>query len=282
MSKQITFKYSPEENRRRILMDKHTKYVVVEGEEDIPKYESFIRSLSVNANFVPLFIGGKEGIKSLISSNKNTNFMAIADRDFNEDTMPQDARLIIISRYSIENFIFCPNVLNPLIANLTHDSEINIANWFNLEDWKANLTEKLGFLLKALYYYQTTVTTNRKSWSTLEFLNNNCWSVSEVKTDGIIKNLYDNSVPEENIESVEKFGEINNDVMIKYFPGKLLLLSLYRFIKAKFTEKFNDSSKLTKRIGNQSSLVLSASAYLHRQNDLRDELSAVLEFVLSG
>lgn len=280
MIKSYTFQYNPAENLKRILMDKHTKYVVVEGEEDIPKYEATIKSLSNKEfDFEPIFLGGKENIKSLLQNLGHKNFVAITDKDFDEHTLTSDPRLIILSRYSIENFVFCPNVLIPLVAHLVRDTEMNTKRWFDLSDWITDLHAKLQVLLKALFYYQNNVLTNRKQWSGREFLENGSWRVCPAKVDQLLNDLFDNNIPVAEINSAGKYQRISRQDLVKYFPGKLLIRSLYRYIREKIVSKYGDARKLTSKIGNESVLIFNCSAHLHKQRDLRSELKVVIDFL---
>lgn len=281
MNKLVTFKYSPEENLKRILMDKNTNYIVVEGEDDVPKYESVIKSLSKeDVDFEPVFLGGKDNIKKLLATSANKNFIAIADKDFNEHTMPVDSRLITLSRYSIENFMFCNSVLTPLVANLIKDSESNTRQWFDIDSWADHLNEKLPTFLKSIYYYQNHVLTDRKSWSNVDFYVNNSWEICSQKINTILNHLYDNNIPLVQIESEEKFREITKEQLIMYFPGKMLVQSLYKYIKKKFIDKYGNAKKLTAHIGSHNALVIYCTNLLQRQVNLRNDLNIALLFLV--
>lgn len=280
MSAVHSFKYSPEENMRRILMDKQTKYIVVEGEDDLPKYEQTIRVLvSHTSDFEPVFLGGRKNVQHLLSTNPNKNFIAITDSDFSKEAISTDSRLIILSRYSIENFIFCGNVLTPLIANIVSDTEANVRSWFCINDWINHLYIRLKFLLKALYFYQNS-TFEKKPWSKKASINiNNSWKMCPDKIDDLLKTLYDNNVPVEEIENLNKFKSLNKLDLIKLFPGKLLITSLYSFIYEKMTIKFGNAKKLTTKVGNQDSLIYNCTPFLYRQHELRSELSPIGSFL---
>ena len=208
--------YSPAENINRILMDKNTKYVVVEGDSDIPKYESTIRALTNNiVDFEPVSLGCKDNIKSLLRDVKNNNFIAITDGDFDGHTMPKDARLIVLSRYSIENFIFCNNVITPLIANLVKTSEASTRTWFDIKEWIEHLHKKLPLLLRALFYYQNNVHTDRKSWTKADLFVNNCWKVCSIKVNALLNYLFDNNIPKAKIQAVESFKKLKKEALEK-------------------------------------------------------------------
>lgn len=274
------FNYTPEENLNRVLMDRHTKYIVVEGDDDVPKYESTIKHLGQGLmDFEPVFLGGKEKIKSLLERTTNNNFIAIVDKDFNEHVMPNDSRLIILSRYSIENFIFCLDVLAPLIANLTKESEALARSWFNITEWMDHLHEKLTYLLRALYFYQNNVLTDRKPWSKIDFYENNSWKVCSNKVSDILNDLYQNNVPIEQIEAQAKYENISKEELIKYFPGKLLIQSLYKYIKEKFVAKYGSAKKLTSHINSHNSLTFSCTALLQRQANLCVDLRNAILFL---
>ncbi len=278
MKRSDELKFSPEENIRRIIMDKKTKYIVVEGEEDVPKYEQTIRALiSQDFDFEPIFVGGRKNIEALLKSNPNRNFMAIADSDFNKEALTSDNRVVVLSRYSIENFMFCNTVLSALIANVVNDTEANVRAWFNLSDWINHLHRRLFFLLKSLHFYQKNIY-NKKKWSKVDLNMINSWEICEIKISDFLNHLYDNSVPTEEIEKSDQFNNITEREFVKYFPGKLLITSLYRFIYMKLIDKYGTAKKLTTRVGNQDSLIFSCSPFLHRQHDLRTELKGIADF----
>lgn len=103
-------KYTAEENIRRIMMEDGSKFILVEGEDDVHLYEASIKMMLVGregaVEFIPVFGGGKTKISEFVQQTEQTNFIAILDRDFDISTPIMDQRVIYLDKYSIENYFF--------------------------------------------------------------------------------------------------------------------------------------------------------------------------------
>jgi len=173
--------YTPDENINRIMMDRNTKYLVLEGVDDIPKYESAIKQIDVELDFQPIALGCKNKVLSLLSQVRNTNFVAIVDLDFDQVQMPTDSRLLTLKRYSIENYLISSTIINSFVGSLTNVPKNEVPLWLTINEWVSHTHEKLKGLIKTLHYYQTQVNTDRLSWNSVDLTTNGGWYFCDQK-----------------------------------------------------------------------------------------------------
>lgn len=100
-------RYNCDENFRRIKRQKTLKFVVVEGVDDVPIYESVLSYLSKDGvEYDVIHSEGKKNIKKFHDENPSLkNCIYIADKDFDDTRLPMD-NVVFLNRYSIENYFF--------------------------------------------------------------------------------------------------------------------------------------------------------------------------------
>lgn len=273
--------YTLEENIRRIKMDKNTKYLVLEGVDDISKYENVVKQMVIDVDFFPISLGCKAQVLKLLSEVNLKNFIAVVDRDFVNENLPTDPRLILLSRYSIENFVLSQQVLNALVANLVKEPEANVTVWFDFSEWASHTFESLKGLLVTLHFYQTQVQTNRKPWNKAEFDDSGTWKISSDKVSNLVSELFDGNVPDTAIQEHDSFRQINQDEFLRVFPGKLLLKSIYLFIRDSVYRKFGNATKLNGIVPNVKSFESFSSLFVSRNPEFRSDMAPVLAFMTS-
>lgn len=269
--------YTPDENILRIKMDKNTKYVVLEGVDDIPKYENALKHVDFNFDFQPIALGCKNNVLKLLDKTTNNNFVAIVDFDFGDHSLRSDSRLLSLTRYSIENYVISNPVLNSLIGSLTSSSSKDIPSWFSIDEWITHVHSKLSSLIKTLHYYQTKVLTDRISWGASDLTVNGHWQFCDEKINRLVNRLFQQNVPHEELINHPDYSNINEQELTKRFPGKLLIKSLYFFLKAKFTEKFHRPTKLTGACTNYLVFSNFASTFISYEVELREILQSVID-----
>lgn len=267
--------YTLEEKITRIKMDRNTKYLVVEGNDDIPKYENAIRSMTHELDFEPIAFGCKKNVLKLLDDD-STNFVAIVDHDFDEFAVPNDERLIQLDCYSIENYIFDSQVMRALISCLTKTAQAIVANWFNLEEWKNHVYLKLKSFIKVLHFYQTKITTNRKEWNSADLTEHGKWLISEHKISTLSNFLFDDNIPTEELNLHDYVVAPDPDKLVRDFPGKLLIKSLYLFLKEKLLDQFGNVRQLTANINNFNCFGIFTSTFITQNASFRTLISQVI------
>lgn len=274
-------KYSGEENLRRIRMQKTLTFIIVEGSDDVPIYESCISSMSPeSSNYEVVFSGGKVAIKEYLLSHKTTNAIFIVDRDF-DDLNIADERVVSLERYSIENYFICEEVIGYTLQFALGCKFKDAVEAFNLDDYIDSVTVALETLMKVIFYYQRKIAPSlrdeeRPSWSDAFLCENRSWQLCDQKIQALIAEL----LPEDgSIVAAEKYYDENFSLsgsVVENFPGKMLKDSLHRYIKSKVQEiRPNAKGKYTDSETTRTQL----SAAMYRSKHMARILAPVSNFV---
>ncbi|MCS3417024.1 hypothetical protein M2399_002064 [Pseudomonas sp. BIGb0450] len=278
-----TREYSAEENFRRIKRQKKLSFVVVEGSDDVPIYESCLSAmLDKGEDFDVIFSGGKTAIKEFLVSNQNTNAIFLVDKDFN-DVGLVDNRLISLSRYSIENYFICEEVISYSLQFALNCKFKDARDAFSLDEYVESITASVQTLIKVLFYYQrcicpSLVGQQKVAWSEAFLCENNSWRLCDAK----IQELIDQLIPDPDVLALVEAYYIDNfdfsENTIEDFPGKMLRHSLQRYIRHKVLElrpkakgKYNDVETTRTLL----------SSVMHRSSKMIDLLEPVARFINS-
>lgn len=273
--------YNAEENLRRIKMQKSTTFIVVEGVDDVPIYESCLLAMTSECKkYDVVHSGGKNAIRTFAKINKTKNAIFLIDRDFC-DMEISDPRIISINRYSIENYFICEEVIGHALQFALGCKLQDAINAFSLNEYISSLEISLAKLIKVIYFYQKVVSpllsgSDQPSWSNSFLCKNNSWQLCETKIQSLINTLLP---PPFNLQAAEDFFKTNfslGDRIEENFPGKILKHSLHRYIKNKSIEI---KSKSKGRFIDVESTVVLLSSVMHRSSKLRGVLEPVANFV---
>jgi hypothetical protein len=227
--------YSGEENLRRIRMQKSTTFIVVEGSDDVPIYESCISHMAHDCSkYDIIFAEGKKPIRDYIVERKSQNALFIIDRDF-QDIGVDDPRLISLDRYSIENYFICSQIISHSLKFALSCKFEDAFNAFNIEDFVRNIAASTEPLIKAIYYYQKihakTIEGERPAWSDTFLCQNNSWLLCDTKINNLINLLLPSQEAKDAAEAYYQEHFNLPGTAIENFPGKMLKTSLQRYIK---------------------------------------------------
>ncbi|MGJ8682853.1 DUF4435 domain-containing protein [Paraglaciecola sp.] len=273
-------KYTPEENFRRIKRQKLLSFVVVEGSDDVPIYDSFLSIALADADFDVIHSGGKGPIRDFLREFETNNSIFIVDKDFN-DMGIEDDRLVGLSRYSIENYFICEDVISRSLQFVLKCRFQDAKQAFSLEDFSREVANSTETLIKVLFYYQRYMTNHRRedvteTWSDAFLCEQNNWTLCREKIEELIANLLPADVTEQDVEefyeaNFESTGDLTHD-----FPGKLLKHSLQRYIRQKLLEI---NPTLGGKFNNVEIMVEALAAVIYQSDDLATVLQPVVQFV---
>lgn len=273
-------KYNGLENLRRIKMQKATTFVVVEGVDDVPIYESCLSHMAQDCQkYDIIFTDGKSAIRDYIKENKSYNAVFIIDRDF-QDIGVEDPRLITLDRYSIENYFICSQVISHSLKFALNCKYQDALEAFNLDEFINLITLATEKLIKAIYYYQKvyskTLDGARPAWSDTFLCENGTWHLCTNKTEQLINSLLPTT---ELQEAAETYYQENFNLpgsAVENFPGKMLKTSLQRYIKQEVIRirpaargKYSDVETTRELL----------SAVIHKSDDMARILLPVVEFI---
>lgn len=274
-------KYNPEENFRRLKRQKKIKFVVVEGSDDLPAFESVLVGMTQNdVDFDIFYSGGKGPIKRFLRENVVSNSMFIVDKDFDEIDSSL-GQIVCLDRYSIENFFICEEVICSALQHVLKCRYKDARDKFSLDKFSEHVANSTEYLVKVLFYYQREIvpTMNGQEkvrWSERFLCRNASWKLCDNQIQTLIAELLP---PEANKEKVEKYFEdffSSSGSAIKDFPGKMLKLSLQRYIR---DQLLTLSPNLRGKFNNVDSMSDSLSTTMHRSSDLRRVLTPVVDFL---
>jgi hypothetical protein len=273
--------YTPEENMRRVRRQRGLSFVVVEGCDDVPIYESCLMSLvSDGADFDVVSSGGKTAIRDFLQSHHTDNSVFIIDKDFNDMGL-EDERLVSLDRYSIENFFICEEVISCSLQFVLKCKLADVRAVFSLDEFSAEIVDGTTELMKVLFYYQRHVVAQldgeeKISWSNKFLCVDTEWKLCRAKITELIGQL----LPEgEGMEEVEFYYQEHfhsSGSITKDFPGKMLKHALQRYVRQKLIDirpslggKFNDVEVMKE----------SLAAVMYRSTEVKRVLTPVVEFI---
>lgn len=273
--------YTPDENITRVQMEKGVNFVVVEGVDDAPIYESVLHSILPDGDFGVwdvVHVGGKTNIKELIDDCNEGNFICIADKDFDEKI---DADNVInLTRYSIENFLICEEAISAVLSVALKQKYHDVLEDFSLANFHQEVDGEAKRLLVALFYYQRVISPNiegeKPSWSdTAIHKHPPEWGLCREFIDELIARLIPQEIDENDMvtffdENFETSGFVAHDL-----PGKMLKVLLQKFI----SKYYRDKKKGGGQFNSPDSCMATIASSLNRSSDFVNLMGPVLQFL---
>lgn len=273
--------YNIEENFRRINRQKRLSFIVVEGVDDVPIYESCLASaLPDTTTYDVIYSGGKTAIRDYIASKTSANVLFVIDRDF-DDIGVSDSRIVSLDRYSIENYFICEDVVGHSLQFALGCKLKDALEVFSLDEFRSSISRSLETLIKVLFYYQRVISPQkagqeRPSWSDAFLCENGSWRLCGEQ----IQKLIDDLLPDPAlVREAERYYDQNftlDGSVVENFPGKILKHSLQRYIRHKVIEikpgakgKYNDVETTRALL----------SSVMHRSRPMARVLGPVVDFV---
>jgi hypothetical protein len=274
--------FSAEENMRRLKMQKRLTFVVVEGSDDVPLYESCLMMELRGVDFDVIYSGGKKPIEEFLAQHKSSNAIFIVDRDF-DDFSTLDSRVVALDRYSIENYFICEEVISHSLKFAISCRLQDAVEAFDLTEFIEKTTRSIEMLVKVLFYYQRHAvhqidSEEKQSWSDVFLCENNSWELSSGQISSLINRL---APTPQDIASAEKYFEENfqhKEVLIDAFPGKMLKTSLQRYIRQQVIKIKPGAKGKYNSVEDTRALL---SSVLHHSSSLNRALRSVVEFLSS-
>lgn len=272
--------YNSDENLRRIRRQKNLTFVIVEGSDDVPIYESCLSHLAQDCRkYDIVFAGGKTAIKEYLSAHQTRNAIFIIDRDFH-DIDTDDDRIISLDRYSIENYFICSQVISHSLKFSLNCKFQDAVDAFELDEYVASIGESTELLVKAIFYYQKVVSKEivgaRPAWSDSFLCENNSWRLCSHK----IQNLIDLLLPTDDLKNkAATYYQENFNLpgtVVDNFPGKILKHSLQRYIRQQVLKIRPSARGKYADIDTTRELL---SAVIHRSDHIAKVLGPVVEFL---
>lgn len=272
--------YTAEENLLRILMDKNTRYLLVEGPFDMPIFSEIV-SIIVDKNRsitepVTVYGGGKNIILEWNKYYNPKNTAIILDMDFDHQTLELESDNIIpLQKYSIENYFFDENVASPLIANLLTKNLRDVSENLSFDELRFHWSTELSELLHVLFYYQKIYAGDKSKWNSY-FINQESgrWQICTIKVL-TLKNSILTEMNKNYEDCRTEFLKMypNFCCPCTYFPGKILMESFHRYLKSTCnSEKKGAYSTIT----NPKSLISNLAGRLVRNKDLEQLITKAI------
>lgn len=272
--------YNGPENLRRIRMQKTTTFVVVEGSDDVPIYESCLSHMAEGCEkYDVVFAGGKKPIREYVASNNTANAIFIIDRDFHDIDL-HDERIVSLDRYSIENYLICSQVISHSLKFSLNCKFQDAFAAFDIDEYVTSICQSTERVIKAIYYYQKVyckeIDGERPAWSDTFLCQNNSWELCSEKIENLINILLPTPelIVKADIYYTENFSLPGT--AIENFPGKMLKHSLQRFIKQQVANirpsargKYRDVETTTEQL----------SAVIHKSDHMNRVLAPVVAFI---
>lgn len=274
--------FSAEENMRRLKMQKKLTFVVVEGSDDVPLYESCLMMELGEVDFDVIFSGGKKPIEEFLTSHSSNNAVFIVDKDF-DDFSISDERVVSLDRYSIENYFICEEVISHSIKFAISCRLQDAAEAFDLTEFIEKTTRSIERLVKVLFYYQRHAVHKleaheKQAWSDTFLCENNSWELSGDQIALLINRLA--PTRQDIVDAEEYFSKFfeSPGVLIDAFPGKMLKTSLQRYIRQQVI-RIKPGAK--GKYNNVEDVRTLLSSVLHHSSSLKNVLKEVVRFLSS-
>ncbi|MGI2157200.1 DUF4435 domain-containing protein [Shewanella baltica] len=273
--------YTPDENVLRIRMESEIKFVVVEGVDDVPIYESVILSILPGEgldNWDVIHVGGKSNIKELIVECNSNNFICIADKDF--DGKLSSEKVVSLNRYSIENYLICEEALSAALSIALRLKYQDVRDNFDLSIFYAEVEISAKKLLIALFYYQRvispTLNGERHSWSdAIIHMHPPAWGLCCASIDSLISRLIPEDVTEIEMENYFSENFESSGVVAYDLPGKMLKVLLQKFVLNYYKGIKSGGSQFN----SADSFVATIASSLNRSSSFVNVINPVLSFL---
>jgi hypothetical protein len=273
--------YTPEENMRRVRRQRNLNFVVVEGCDDIPIYESCLMSLvSDVADFDVVSSGGKVTTREFLVNHSTDNSIFIIDKDFNDIGL-EDDRIVSLDRYSIENFFICEEVISCSLQFILKCKLTDVRTIFSLDEFIAEIIDATTELMKVLFYYQSHVVSrlqgeNKISWSDQFLCMGNEWKLCRTKISALIAQLLPHGEGMVEVELYHQTHFHSSGSIERDFPGKMLRHSLQRYVRQKLIEI---RPSLGGKFNNVEVMKESLAAVMYRSTEIKRVLAPVVDFI---
>jgi hypothetical protein len=275
--------YTGEENLLRIKMQRNTKFILVEGEDDIPTYETIFNSHVIEQNLAVdyeiVYGGGKSKINSFAQSYGKNNFRAILDLDFDYHNKINDYRLKYLEAYSIENYYFNRIVLSYIIANIIKSSMRDVLPKLDITEWHTHINMECFDCLKHIYFYQKSYNEDKTKWSSLYICGDSgCWEIDKLKINRIVDKIKgETGVSDQEIDDFFNSTFPTYDKIAKVFPGKMLFTSFYRYVKQYMEKSY--SGVFGANFTNDKAFKNASTSYLKFNTECRRILLPVFNYL---
>jgi|GEM_PF-1839550 len=273
--------YTPEENVTRVQMESGVNFVVVEGVDDAPIYESVLHSILPDGDidvWDVVHVGGKTNIKDLIAQCNSNNYICIADKDFDEKI---DATNVVnLSRYSIENFLICEEAISAVLSIALKKKYQDVLADFDLDEFYHETEERAKKLLVALFYYQRvigpSITGERQSWSdTVIHMYPPTWGLCTDSIEGLINRLIPADVEEADMNAFFDGNFESSGVVAHDLPGKMLKVLLQRYV----SRYYKNIKKGGIQFNSPDSCMATIASKLNCSSDFVSLMEPVLSFL---
>ncbi|WP_299793120.1 DUF4435 domain-containing protein [uncultured Shewanella sp.] len=279
--------FTYQEKLRSIRRRPGTKFVIVEGVDDVPAFCSTFRAAvgPASAQHWEVFQAeGKRGVCDFLRSYQGSNVRYIVDKDF-DDIDLQDERLIILGRYSIENYYICQDILSCSLSVPLKQDPTLVKDDLQVNHFLEEVDKEGARLLKACFYYHRVVAPEingeKPSWTDDDIYikqDANSWGLCRASIDNIINKL---------LPGLEDWEEVNNYFNQSFnssgqtafdLPGKMLKEPLRRFAKEYYRSKKRKGGTQFNTLDGFLGVVV---ANLPVSKDFREKIDPVIDF-LSG
>lgn len=275
-------KYTAEENIIRIMMEKSVNFVVVEGVNDTPIYESVIETILPDDDigfWDVVHLGGKNNIKELINECVNENFICVTDKDF--DLTIHSDKVVNLTRYSIENFFICEDAISTSLAIALKAKKRDIVELFNLDGFFDEVDSAARRLLYALFFYQRKISPDpskvRVAWGNSSIHKNPPeWGLCENRINQLIQSLLPNGVSELDAKAYFEDNFQSSGVTAYDLPGKMLRVLLQIYI-SKFYKVYKKKGGI--QFNTVDSCMESIVACLNHSKAFVEQIQPVLKFL---
>jgi len=272
--------FSAEENMRRLKMQKGLTFIVVEGSDDVPLYESCLMMEAKAVDFDVIYSGGKKAICEFLASSQSTNAMFIVDKDFDDFTVA-DKRVAALDRYSIENYFICEEVISHSVKFAISCKFRDAVEAFDLTEFTEKTTRAIEVLIKVLFYYQRHAvhlvdSASKQSWSDEFLCGNSTWELSSDQINALIIKLAPTAQDVSDAEAYYARHFKCSGTLIDAFPGKMLKTSLQRYIRQQVIQIKPGAKGKYNNVEDMRALL---SSVLHHSSSLKSALRSVVEFL---
>ncbi|TLU61227.1 DUF4435 domain-containing protein [Thalassotalea litorea] len=238
--------FSIDEKLRQVRRRPSTKFVIVEGVDDVPAYSAlFCSVLSPGSEhqWEVFQVKGKTNVINFLESYTGNNVRYIVDRDF-DPIASQDERLVTLARYSLENYFLCDNIISYSLAVPLKGTASSIRDDLKFQEFLSAINNQVERMLKACFYYQRviapTITGNKPSWSddSIHISNNGTsWLLCDTSISETIDKLIPSEVTSQEIDDFYSQHGIIDENAAYLIPGKMLSEPLRRFTKQFYRSK---------------------------------------------
>lgn len=232
--------FTPQEKLRQISRRPSTRFVIVEGVDDVPAYSALFCSVvspDVESQWEIIQVEGKRNVIGFLNQYSGSNVRFIVDKDF-DVTVLSDDRLIILSRYSLENYFVCEDILSHCLSVPLRMDPRDIRSELNMDEFLRRVSSQAEQMLKACFYYHRvispTLVGDKPSWTDDSIYirtNGDLWVLCEHSIDSIIRKLIPDTVLPEQIEQYFQQNYDYDGNVAYAIPGKMLKEPLRRFVR---------------------------------------------------